>query len=89
MKQGFYGKGKRRYLYLWRHLPEADVLVWNAGKRWWREIETIEAELVFSVRRDCDRWPEHQVEIHFHNPGAGQSDSARAQAARLYAEMVK
>jgi hypothetical protein len=89
MKQGFYGKGRRKYLYMWRHLPEADILVWHAGKQWWRAIETIEAELVFFVRRDFDRWPEHQVEIHFHNPDAASTQDARLQAAKLYAEIVK
>jgi hypothetical protein len=87
MKQGFYGNGKRKYLYMWRHLPKAEIFVWRAGQRWWRAIETIEAELVFFVRRDFNRWPEHQVEIHFHNPEARGVQGARRTAKRLYAEL--
>lgn len=30
------------------------------------EIETIEAELVYKVRKEYDQWPEFQTEIHFH-----------------------
>ena len=87
MNQGFYGKGKRKYLYMWRHLAKVDIYIWRAGRPWWRLIETIEAELAFFVRRDTDRWPEHQVEIHFHNPNPDLASGARNQAELLYSQL--
>lgn len=31
-----------------------------------KELETIEAEIVFLLRKDTEQWPKHQTEIHFH-----------------------
>ena len=31
-----------------------------------RQLETVEAEVVYLVRRLDDQWPENQTEIHFH-----------------------
>jgi hypothetical protein len=32
------------------------------------ELETVEAELVFHVRKETRKWPISQTEIHFHQP---------------------
>ena len=29
-------------------------------------LETVEAEVAFLIRRDTDKWPKYQIEIHFH-----------------------
>lgn len=59
---GYYG-------YRWRHGNESAVLsVWchmDAPDRNERDIETVEAEVVFLIR-SAGQWPEHQTEIHFH-----------------------
>ena len=31
-----------------------------------RDIETVEAEVIFLIRQEYGQWPEHQTEIHFH-----------------------
>jgi hypothetical protein len=41
-----------------------------------RELETIEAEVVFCVRRHSDHWPLAQTEIHFHESEASHREVA-------------
>jgi hypothetical protein len=59
---GYYG-------YAWRHENTAANLdVWchmDALERNERDIETIEAEVVFLIRK-AGQWPQFQTEIHFH-----------------------
>lgn len=55
--------------YAWRHeLQHANLDVWvqNGDKTTTLDLETIEAEVVFLIRRENGQWPEHQTEIHFH-----------------------
>lgn len=57
---GYYG-------YMWKNLPEVEILIWyfpNMSKVY---VETIEAELVFLFRKLKGKWPKYQMEIHFHN----------------------
>jgi hypothetical protein len=55
--------------YAWRHEGAAAMLdVWahaDAVDRKEREIETVEAEVVFLIRK-AGQWPEFQTEIHFY-----------------------
>ena len=56
--------------YAWRHLDGIDLYVWPAKWLDRDQIEAIEAELVYAIRKNTGRWPVHQTEIHFHNPPA-------------------
>lgn len=63
---GYYG-------YTWRHKhTEANLDVWAEAEpepqKSNKEIETIEAELVFLIRQ-AGQWPLFQTEIHFHPSG--------------------
>jgi hypothetical protein len=60
--------------YRWRHeLTSASLYVWYAdvdlGARSQRELETIEAEVVFGIR-STGQWPQFQTEIHFYASNA-------------------
>ncbi len=69
---GFTASGENGYHgYAWRHcFTEAMLDIWchedappqNSD----RDMETIEAEVVYLARREGDQWPEGQTEIHFH-----------------------
>ncbi|MGX9120585.1 hypothetical protein ACWTU6_28600 [Mesorhizobium sp. BHbsci] len=60
---GYYG-------YAWRHQGAEAVLdVWahaDAVDRNQRDIETVEAEVVYLIRRRTGQWPTFQTEIHFY-----------------------
>lgn len=64
-ENGYHGYAWRRGLFnevnldIWCHedAPEGNSTL---------DIETIEAEVVFLIRRDTQQWPLHQTEIHFH-----------------------
>jgi hypothetical protein len=75
LRLGFSADGSTGYHgYAWRHvLTEASMYVWysslevSAETR--RELETIEAEIVFEIRAKR-QWPRFQTEIHFYPPTA-------------------
>ena len=62
LKTGYHG-------YAWRHgNTAANLDVWchvDAVNRNERDIETVEAEVVFLIRT-AGQWPQFQTEIHFH-----------------------
>jgi hypothetical protein len=68
---GFNATGESGYHgYAWRHkFKEAVLDIWchedPLTENPERDIETVEAEVVFLVRR-AGQWPEGQTEIHFH-----------------------
>ena len=71
LRYGFKASGEHGYYgYDWRrNLAEADVDIWvqeggDTGTK--REIETVEAEVVFLIRKEFGQWPAYQTEIHFH-----------------------
>jgi hypothetical protein len=61
-RSGYYG-------YAWRHHGNDAVLdVWgqmDAVNRNERDIETVEAEVVYLIRHRTGQWPQFQTEIHF------------------------
>ncbi len=69
LRYGWKARGTNGYHgYAWRHaLLNARLDVWGlddcADAR--RDAETIEAEVVFLIRR-AGQWPAYQTEIHFH-----------------------
>ena len=75
LRFGFRSKGTHGYYgYAWRHHMDQAVLdVWvqeewvqDEEKEPLRDIETVEAEVIFLIRQEYGQWPEHQTEIHFH-----------------------
>lgn len=66
---GFKATGKGGYHgYKWRRtLKKVEMTLWYDEKgKSSDNIETIEAELVFNIRKHYKQWPEFQTEIHFH-----------------------
>jgi len=75
LRMGFNAKGESGYHgYRWRHThTKVDFDIWcqldateKPKKPLEYELETVEAEVVFLIRRDLDQWPLSQTEIHFH-----------------------
>lgn len=73
LRLGFKAKGKGGYYgYAWRHhLESADLDIWRhedgpEGKARGRDMETVEAEIVFLLRQRTGKWPQFQTEIHFY-----------------------
>jgi hypothetical protein len=73
LRLGWKADGKDGYHgYAWRHqLTTAQLNVWShddavEGPNWHRDIETIEAEIVFLIRHLTGNWPMFQTEIHFY-----------------------
>jgi hypothetical protein len=68
---GFKASGENGYHgYAWRReLTQATLHIWGhedaPTKNADRDIETVEAEIVF-LARQADQWPAFQTEIHFH-----------------------
>jgi hypothetical protein len=84
LRLGWAAKGETGYYgYAWRHkLTAATLHVWydeDARDRSCRDVETIEAEVAFLVRR-AGQWPQHQTEIHFYP----SSETHREQARRIF-----
>jgi hypothetical protein len=70
LRLGWRAKGQSGYHgYAWRHgNSSADLDVWchtDAVNRSERDIETVEAEVVYLIR-SAGQWPEFQTEIHFY-----------------------
>jgi hypothetical protein len=70
LRFGWKAKGDAGYYgYAWRHGHTTAVLdVWchiNAMERNERDIETVEAEVVYLIRA-AGQWPAFQTEIHFY-----------------------
>ena len=84
MYTGFHPREKTGYHgYAWKGLGTIDVHVWPTGLDR-KASETIEAELVFLIRRETGRWPTFQTEIHFHNPEAGLQSQYQKRARVLF-----
>ena len=75
LRFGFTAIGRGEYHgYAWRKpFKDAVLDVWcpipPAGTLTKKDVETIEAEIVFLVRQS-GQWPMHQTEIHFHKSNA-------------------
>jgi len=78
---GFKATGANGYHgYAWRReLTAADLYVWfhedPPAEKADRDIETVEAEIVFLVRQ-AGQWPAYQTEIHFHASTQVHRDAA-------------
>jgi len=73
LRYGFKSTGKNGYHgYKWKKIREPLILnIWTAKDKDTfidlKEIEKIEAEVVYLCRRNSGQWPTHQNEIHFHS----------------------
>jgi hypothetical protein len=70
LRFGWNAKGRGGYYgYAWRHEnTNANLDIWchmDSIDRNERDIETVEAEVVFLIRM-AGQWPAYQTEIHFH-----------------------
>ena len=74
---GLKSKGKGGYHgYKWKNLKSPlRLVVWafpEEGKPFLRQLETVEAEFAFLIRRDTGQWPLSQTEIHFYQASSAQ-----------------
>jgi hypothetical protein len=84
LRIGWSRKGEGGYYgYKWRHhMPRANLDVWvhedahtdNPA----RDIETVEAEIVFLIRLHTGQWPAYQTEIHFYQSSSEHRRVAQA-----------
>ncbi len=87
LRYGWQASGKSGYYgYAWRHNgDEADLDVWghiDARDRNERDVETIEAEIVYLIR-SAGQWPAFQTEIHFY-PSSGEHRTIAKQIASKF-----
>lgn len=66
---GFVDDGHYGYHgYKWKNkIKQAEVLVWTFTEKDSKYLEAIEGELVYFIRERTGKWPEFQMEIHFHS----------------------
>mgnify|MGYP007099590537 CR=1 FL=1 len=71
IRYGLIAKGKHGYHgYLWKDLKEElTILIWCFPGELPKSklVESVEAEVVFTIRNHTGQWPNFQTEIHFHN----------------------
>ncbi|QIB53089.1 hypothetical protein G3M63_04300 [Pseudomonas sp. OIL-1] len=88
LRLGWTAKGEGGYYgYAWRHkFTAAHLDLWchtnPAGENDCLDIETVEAELVYLVRKS-GQWPLFQTEIHFH-PSSEVHRAIAAQIGSIY-----
>jgi hypothetical protein len=90
LRYGFKASGKGGYHgYAWaKGLKKVNFYVWydeDDSKRKCLDIETIEAELVYMIRRKYGQWPKYQTEIHFH----ASNNHHRGIAKRIFGIFIK
>lgn len=86
LRQGLQAQGETGYYgYIWKDLPEVNILVRCFPNRSESYVEAIEGELVFLLRKRKGKWPERQMEIHFHNASKDEIKVAEA----IYAEACR
>jgi predicted GIY-YIG superfamily endonuclease len=68
LRYGLIADGKNGYHgYNWKGLPLVKLHVWCFEYLDKEKTESIEAELVYLIRRETGKWPIYQNEIHFNN----------------------
>ncbi len=77
LNMGLKAKGKGGYHgYKWKNLKSPlRLLVWSfpeESKPFLRQLETVEAEFAFLIRKDTGQWPQSQTEIHFYQASSAQ-----------------
>ncbi len=78
LRYGFSAQGENGYHgYKWKNLDSAELLIWCFPDFTSEQVEAIEAELVYYVRKTTDNWPLFQMEIHFHGASEEERRIAR------------
>ena len=86
LRQGFTAKGEHGYYgYKWKGQETAEMLIWCFPHSTKEQVEAIEAELVYYVRKTTGNWPLFQMEIHFH----GASEEERRIAKVILGQCLK
>ena len=68
LRSGLFADGKNGYYgYKWKGLSLVKLYVWCFEELDKMKAESIEAELVYLIRKKTGRWPIYQNEIHFNN----------------------
>ena len=83
LRMGFQASGESGYHgYAWRrHLKSVDLDIWydeDDVERKMKDVEAVEAELVYLIRKNLDQWPKYQTEIHFHQSTPAHRKQAKA-----------
>ena len=69
LRYGFTAQGEHGYYgYEWRcHMVHATLDIWHQedSSHDLTEVEAVEAEVVFLIRKQTGQWPQYQTEIHF------------------------
>ena len=74
LRYGMTAGGEHGYSgYKWKHLSEAELLIWTFARVKIENVEAIEGEVVYFIRNRTGKWPTYQMEIHFH-PGASEGE---------------
>lgn len=85
LHSGFNAKGKNGYHgYKWKDLKSVKLFVWSFENYTEIQLENIEAELVYLVRKETNNWPLYQNEIHFNN----KFEQGKKTAEKIF-ELVK
>lgn len=67
-RYGFKANGKNGYHgYKWKNKSLIKLFIWRFETLTIEQLESIEAELVYSIRKKTGNWPRNQNEIHFNN----------------------
>ena len=83
--QGLQASGKHGYHgYAWKTLTNLELVVWFFPGARAEQVEAIEAELVYLLRKSTGQWPGFQTEIHFHRV----SERDKTMAKRLLASIL-
>jgi hypothetical protein len=66
LRGGFQADGTHGYHgYKWKDLSKVELFVWWFRELSSRQVESIEAEVVYLIRNETGNWPKCQNEIHF------------------------
>jgi len=81
---GFQASGKNGYHgYRWKGISSFELLIWCFPGKDLKDVEGVEAELVYLIRHDTGAWPKYQSEIHFHQA----TEHSKKIAAGIYKEI--
>jgi hypothetical protein len=84
LRGGFKDDGHYGYHgYKWKHLKEVELLTWTFPRSQSEDVEAVEAELVYFIREKTGKWPQYQMEIHFHH---GASEKQRQIAESILSQ---
>lgn len=79
LQSGFSAQGEQGYHgYKWKTLDSAELLIWCFPDSTAEQMEAIEGELAYYVRKTTKNWPLFQMEIHFHKATEEERRIARS-----------